>query len=191
MDETSSMGNFHRNKMGLLDDIQNRKHIQSKPVDLSDLNSAIGQSEQAMERMADMDRLKKRVEEALRKPDEKPPELRGTAPLEYLMNVRQNKQDMEDGTWKILITIDLLTIDELVKPSDFANNVAYENHKAHILRSTSRDDHPGFRVTIKVGLLSVGKRVILQCKSKEDAMHSKEFITTLAKLLEIVKKRAD
>ncbi len=180
------MGNFHRKTMGILDDIQN-----GKPVNVNDeptlsfdmLFDAIEKSGESLNKATEhIKSLKARID--------KPPQLQATAPLQYLMNERQEKQDMEDGTWKMTITIDTLNIDELVKLSDFANNVAFQNHKAHIARSTPPDMFPGFRLKVKVGSLSSGKRIIKPCISKEEIMHSKEFILAFGEILAVMKRMA-
>ena len=124
-------------------------------------------------------------------PENAPPVLRPTAPLGYLMNERTQKSGMEAGTWDVVITIETLGIDELVKPGDFANQVAYQNHMAHIIKSTPPDTFPGFRLRVKVGLVTSGKRVIKPCVSKEDVMYSKEFITNLVEILALMKKKSD
>jgi len=121
---------------------------------------------------------------------EGPPELRSTAPLEQLMGERLRKQEMEDGTWNISITIDLLKIDDLIKPTDFANNVAYQNHKAHVARSTPPDTYPGFRVVVQIGPVRSGKRIIRNSISKEEVMHSREFLSAFKEILDIVKANA-
>lgn len=123
-------------------------------------------------------------------PENAPPVLRPTAPLGFLMNERTQKNEMETGTWDISITIDVLGIDDLVKPDDFANNVAYENHKANIIGNTPADTFPGFRIRVKVGLMSSGKRIIRPSVSKEDVMHSKEFVLAFKEILEVLKKNS-
>jgi len=123
-------------------------------------------------------------------PEDTPPVLRPTAPLNFLMNERTQKSEMERGTWDMTITIDTLGIDELVKPGDFANNVAYQNHRAHIVRSTPPDMFPGFRLKVKVGLVSSGKRVIKPCVSKEEVMYSKEFVTNLSEILRLMRQKS-
>lgn len=123
-------------------------------------------------------------------PENVPPVLRPTAPLGYLMNERTQKNAMEQGTWDMHITIDTLTIDELVKPSDFANNVAHQNHRANILRNTPPDTFPGFRIRVKVGLASSGKRIIRPSISKEDVMNSKEFLLAFKDILDVIKSNS-
>ena len=123
-------------------------------------------------------------------PENIPPVLRPTAPLNFLMNERTQKNEMETGTWDISITIDVLEIDELVKPGDFANNVAYENHRANIIRSTPHDTFPGFRIMVKVGLMSSGKMIIRPSVSKEDVMNSKEFVLAFKEIIEVIKKNS-
>lgn len=176
------MGNFHRKTMGILDDIQNGKPVQindEPALSFDMLFEAIEKSDKALNKAAEhIKSLKSRVDEL--------PQLRSTAPLQYLINERQEKQDMEDGTWKMIITIDTLNIDELVKLTDFANNVAYQNHRAHIIRSTPVDMFPGFRVKIRVGSLSSAKRIIMPCISKEQVMHSKEFLLALQEILKLI-----
>jgi hypothetical protein len=173
--------------MGILDDIQNGKPIRTKPkLDFSMLVRAINQSIEVTDRAIDS------TKEKTTKPcDDKPPQLPETLPLGYLITERQTRQDMEDGIWEISVIVETLKIDDLVKPTDFANNIAYQNHKLHIINTTPADTFPGFRIKIKVGQTTSSKRVIMPCVSKQEVMYSKQFIDTLSGLLEIVKNRLD
>jgi hypothetical protein len=174
--------------MGILDDIQNGRPVVLEPkLDFSMLVKAINESTKVTNSV--IDDLKARATKLLS--EDKPPQLPATAPLQYLMTERQARQDMEDGTWQMSIIIETLKIDDLVKPTDFANNVAYQNHKAHIARTTPADTFPGFRIKVKVGQATSGKRVIMPCTSKEEVMHSRQFISALVEILALIKAKTN
>jgi uncharacterized small protein (DUF1192 family) len=123
-------------------------------------------------------------------PENTPPVLRPTAPLNFLMNERTQKRSMEEGTWDMIVTVETLGIDELVKFDDFVDDVAYRNHLARIVKSTPPDMFPGFRLSVKVGMVTSGKRVVRPSVSKEDVMNSKEFVLAFKEILEVLKKNS-
>lgn len=195
--------------MGILDDIQagrpinlNKRHDQESTYDR--INSEI----EKLEEYDISDILDFNQEEPLEKPPKisqpptlgavtrpppikeepslSPPRFPATAPLEYLMSEREEKQRMEDGVWQLKITISLLSIDELIKSKDFSNNVAYQNHRSRIIKKTPPDNYPGFKVELNIGSLTSGKRIVMPCYSKEQVMHSKEFILAVREILSVI-----
>lgn len=110
-------------------------------------------------------------------------------PLEHYMNERSEKQEMEENDWKILITIDLATVDKLVRREDYVNDVAYSNFRDYLIKSTLPDFHPGFVVTVRVGSMVCSKSMIHPTRSKESVMNSPEFISVFTEILALLKDK--
>lgn len=94
-----------------------------------------------------------------------------------------SKENMENDKWEVRTTITLLPIEDLIKREDFPNHIAYLNHQQNIISNTPDELYPGFQVTVQVGICKCHVRQVKPVMTKEEAMHTPEFLRAIQSCL--------
>lgn len=173
-----------KNNMGILNDIQNEQEL-----DIQKCLEKLVELSNPSQRNQDLKNLKESVNERLKNIDKIINKYKPNK-LQQLIDEQTIKEEMENNTWEIKTTIQLLTIDELIKKSDFPNHIAYENHKANIIRNTPDELYPGYQITVQVGIYKCHIRQVKPIASKQEAMRTPEFIRAVNNCLKKIQEKS-